>query len=246
MPLHTRFIPTSLLAAACLIGWVSTAHAALTVSSTRIVHESNKRSSSVVVANPSKQAYAAQAWVNTSDDDTTTQVPLIASPALFRLDPGKRQSVQINMLPNQLPQDRESVFYFNVQEIPQVSAVDKNVLNIALRTRIKLFYRPSQLTERPETQLKALKWSLQRKGGQTYLVVDNPSPYHYTFGRLEVSNQNQREVLDARAMAVPLGQQSYLLSTLRPADDLTVTFTAINDYGGHSEPLSEPLAGSMQ
>ncbi|WP_180821372.1 fimbria/pilus periplasmic chaperone, partial [Vibrio parahaemolyticus] len=54
--------------------------------------------------------------------------------------------VKIQALPDiaALPQDRESVYYFNLREIPPRSK-EANVLQIALQTRIKLFYRPKAL-----------------------------------------------------------------------------------------------------
>lgn len=43
-----------------------------------------------------------------------------------------------------LAQDKESLYYFNLREIPPKT--DKaNTLQIALQTRIKLFYRPAGL-----------------------------------------------------------------------------------------------------
>lgn len=110
------------LSFACLATLSSTSEAALTISATRVVHLSDKHSSSVVVANPSKAPYAVQAWVNTQADDTSTSVPFAVSPTLFRLDPKREQLVKINALPNDLPDDRESLFYFNIQEIPQVDS----------------------------------------------------------------------------------------------------------------------------
>ncbi|WP_223346554.1 fimbria/pilus periplasmic chaperone, partial [Escherichia coli] len=40
--------------------------------------------------------------------------------------------------------DRESLFYYNVREIPPKSG-KANTLQIALQTRIKLFWRPKAL-----------------------------------------------------------------------------------------------------
>lgn len=229
----TSTLRNTFMALACLAGLAPSAHAALTISSTRIVQASDKQSSSVVVANPSSRIYAAQSWVNTEADDNTTAVPLIATPALFRVDPGQEQTVQINRLPNDLPQDRESLFYFNLQEIPQVDdATQDNVLAIALRTRIKLFYRPSQLKGQPEQHLKDLKWSMDTIDGKLHLVVDNPSPYHYTFGRLELSAGGHTEALEARQMAAPLSKQAYPLKQLNTSGSTTLLFTTISDYGG--------------
>ena len=91
-------------------GMIASAQAALTISTTRIIQASDKQSSSIIVANPSTQTFAAQSWVNTEADDNITAVPLIATPALFRLAPGSEQTVQINQIPNNLPKDKESLF----------------------------------------------------------------------------------------------------------------------------------------
>ncbi|MCO1619056.1 MAG: molecular chaperone [Pseudomonas alloputida] len=238
-------ISTCMRAGACLLallGCLNYAHAALTLSNSRIVHESDKNSSSVTVGNPSKKPYAAQAWVNTEADDTTTAVPLIASPALFRIAPGDEQSVQINRLPNDLPQDRESLFFFNLQEIPQVDTdSERNGLNIALRTRIKLFYRPSQLKGNPQVHLKDLKWSVQRIEGKQHLVVDNPSPFHFTFGLLEVSGNGKTEQLKGREMLRPFDRQTFPLASTTAVANLSVTFTTISDYGGSTPAITQPL-----
>jgi len=239
------FISTCMRSGACLLallGCLNTAYAALTLSNNRIVHESDKNSSSVTVGNPSKKTYAAQAWVNTEADDTTTAVPLIAAPALFRLAPGDEQSVQINRLPNDLPQDRESLFFFNLQEIPQADADnERNTLNIALRTRIKLFFRPSQLKGNPQIHLKDLKWSVQWIEGKQQLVVDNPSPFYFTFGLLEVTGNGKTEQLKGREMVRPFGRQTYALASTAALANLTVTFTTLNDYGGVTPAVTQPL-----
>ena len=237
--------PLSVLSSCVLILCVGMSHAqaALTISHTRIIHDSAKRSSSVIVANPSERTFAAQAWVNTEADDQTTAVPLIASPSLFRLDAGNEQTVQINALPNDLPQDRESLFYFNVQEIPQATEKpQQNVLTIALRTRIKLFYRPSQLKDSPNDRLKDLAWSVESIEGKPHLVVDNPSPFHYTFNRLVVSGDGVSETVSASDMARPLSRRTYPLHTLKVQDGLQVRFTTINDYSGVTAERSSPVA----
>ncbi|EKT4485042.1 fimbrial biogenesis chaperone [Pseudomonas putida] len=228
----------------CLAAILQPAQAALTVNTTRIVFDSDKRSTSVVIANPSPRPYAVQSWVNTAKDDTDTAVPLATSPGLFRLDPGKEQMVQISRLPNKLPQDRETLFYFNVQEIPEVIPEDVNVLNIALRTRLKLFYRPSELKDRPVDRIGELKWSVRQGRGRVQLVVDNPTPYHYTFGRLEVSTAGTTEAIQAMAMAPPFGQQVYKLARIKSVKALQLTFTTINDYGVATPAIQKALSGA--
>jgi P pilus assembly chaperone PapD len=232
--------------AACMTLFMLAAHipasqAALTISSTRVVFDSDKRSVSLIVANPSDRTYAVQTWVNTAADDTTTAVPFISSPPLFRLNPGKQQQVQINGLPNSLPTDRESVFFFNVQEIPQVEVDGGNVLNIALRTRIKLFYRPVQLKGNSVTHLKELQWSVRKVGDQAQLQVHNPTPFHVSFSRIDVSGNGQGHKLSSAEMVEPFATQHYALTGVSAAAGLQVEFAAINDHGGFSAPLRRPI-----
>ncbi|EJT85635.1 pili assembly chaperone [Pseudomonas putida S11] len=207
-PTSSKFNLTSAYAlATCMLLLAPfSANAALTISSTRIIQPSDRQSTSIVVANPSNRAYAAQAWINTEADDSTTAVPLIASPALFRIDPASEQTVQFNRLPNDLPKDRESLFFFNLQEIPQANDKPDNVLNIALRTRIKVFFRPSQLKGRPQDHLKNLTWSVQSINGKPHLVVDNPSPYYFTFNQLTFISPKGSEKNRCQENGHPVGQ----------------------------------------
>jgi len=226
-----------------LLGWHASSQAALTLSTTRIVYEGDRRGTSLIVANPGKDIFAVQAWVNTVHDDTTTAVPFVVTPHLFRLDPTKQQQVQINGLPNELPADRESLFYFNVQEIPQIDPAHKNVLAIALRTRIKLFYRPTALKSGPAHIQNALKWSLVQMDGKTQLAVDNPTPYHVTFAGLRLLAKADKQNIPTVDMVAPLSRQHYTLPR-RLTGPLQVEFTTLNDYGGSSPALTLPVAGN--
>jgi chaperone protein EcpD len=229
------------MTAIMLASSIATAQAALTLSGTRVVFDSSNRNTSLIVANPSERIYAVQTWVNTAADDTTTAVPFMPSPPLFRLNPGKEQQVQINGLPNDLPTDRESLFYFNVQEIPQADPDAGNVLNIALRTRIKLFYRPSQLQDNPMSRLKDLRWSIKQIGAKAQLEVYNPTPFHVTFLRLAIKGNGRDQLVENADMVAPMSRQTFVLTGAAPAPGALIEFSAINDYGGSSTALTLPI-----
>ncbi|HGY3555887.1 MULTISPECIES: molecular chaperone [Pseudomonas] len=241
----TFTIPARVVACACLtllmLTFSVSSHAALTLNNTRLVFNGDKRSTSVVVRNPSKSIYAVQAWINTDADDNTTSVPFATSPPLFKINPNSEQLLKIIGLPNTLPHDRESLFFFNVQEIPQVSSDTGNQLNIALRTRIKLFYRPHTLKGTPTDHLNSLTFSLSVRNGVEQLVVKNPSPFHITFNRLEVNGQGQQTTLKNTAMLEPFGEKAYPLTGITRASSLQARFSIVNDYGGFTEPLSAPI-----
>jgi chaperone protein EcpD len=239
-PVFRNLMPlgAGLLALICTLG---NAQAALTLSTTRIVYDGNQRSASVVIANPSQRPFAAQTWVNTQADDTTTAVPFMTAPALFRIAAGKEQTVQISGLPNDLPQDRESLFFFNLQEVPQASPGTSNVLNIGLRTRIKLFYRPQAVQGDPVRQLKELHLSSSRRDERTYLTLRNPTPYHYTFSRLDIVMGKHHEAIPGPDMLAPFSEVTYPLPPGLDNRAQHAIVTVINDYGGTSKPLTLPV-----
>lgn len=66
------------------------------------------------------------------------------TPPVIRVAANSGQQLKIKKLANNLPGDRESLFYLNVLDIPPNSDEnkDKNIIKFALQNRIKLIYRP--------------------------------------------------------------------------------------------------------
>lgn len=124
----------------------STAYSAVSMDRTRVIFDGGQKSISLNISNNNKQLpYLAQGWIENAEGQKI-QSPLVVLPPVQRIEPGKSSQVKIEALPaiNSLPQDRESLFYFNLREIPPKS--DKpNTLQIALQTRVKLFYRPKAI-----------------------------------------------------------------------------------------------------
>ncbi|MNG12910.1 Chaperone protein EcpD precursor [compost metagenome] len=110
-----------------------------------------------------------------------------------------------------------------------------------MRTRIKLFYRPAQLKDNPVTRLKDLKWSITLANGKPQLQVNNPTPFHVSFTRIEVKGNGQQLALQNAEMLAPLSSRTYALDGIKSAPGLQVEFSAINDYGGYTVPLSLPI-----
>lgn len=75
---------------------------------------------------------------------TPTNLPMQAIPPILKLAGNKDAILRFVYSGSGLPTDRETVYWINVQEIPP-SAKQENVLQIAIRTRVKLFYRPTTL-----------------------------------------------------------------------------------------------------
>lgn len=240
----TPFKTTAVLAlfiSSALLSGVS--QAGLMLGGTRIVFDGNKRDASITVGNTTTQPYAVQTWINTEADDNTTATPFVATPPLFRLAPHKEQVVRIQKVPGTLPDDRESVFYFNAQEIPVAGKTDENTLKIAMRTRIKLFYRPTGLKGNSLDALPQLRWSLVQEQGKAVLVVNNPSAFHVSFIGVKLSAGAQVVEVNEPKMVAPMSSQRYAVPgfTGRSGE---VMFSAINDFGGYSEPSKVSLSSA--
>lgn len=115
----TPFIGSLLL---CALG-AQQAQAAIALDRTRVVFEAGQKSVSLSVSNENKQLpYLAQGWLEDANGKKVNS-PLVVLPPLQRIEPGAKSQLKVQSLPAvaQLPQDRESLFYFNLREIPRAA-----------------------------------------------------------------------------------------------------------------------------
>lgn len=110
----------------------------------------------------------------------------------------------------------------NIKSIPSTTEKQDNVntLQIAVKTRIKLIYRPQSLAGQPENGATKLSW--QRSGSR--LTVTNPTAYYMNFSTVKVGTGT---VKDATYVA-PMSSASFSVPTGASGD---VTWTLINDFG---------------
>lgn len=240
----------ALLVGACAV--VSTvgapARASVLVGGTRVILREKDREASISIKNTGTSPYVVQAWID--DGEGSRKTPFVLTPPLSRLDGGTENVLRIMRVSATLPADRESVFWLNVKEIPERPQED-NVLQIAMRTRIKLFYRPGALPGTPAEARAQLRWAVAPgpQGHGAVLRIGNPSPYHVTFTALTVNGGAQQ--INAN-MVPPRGEASYPLTVVKAPQAVDVTFTTINDYGGetpvervHVPAASEPVAAPL-
>ncbi|MDW9249370.1 gram-negative pili assembly chaperone, C-terminal domain protein [Burkholderia cepacia] len=184
-----------------------------------------------------------QTWMDASDVNSKADVPFAITPALTRLAGEKQQTLRILYYGEGLPVDRESVFWLNVQEIPQ-KAKDDNVLQIAVRQRVKFFYRPAGLPGKIENAPSQLRWRLVQRDGRTKLEVSNPSAYFVSLASVKV-NSGGRDYAAAAEMVAPSATRYFDVKDL-PAGTAgagaKVYFESINDYGA-VEPHASVTTG---
>ncbi|MCP0803000.1 fimbria/pilus periplasmic chaperone, partial [Salmonella enterica subsp. enterica serovar Kentucky] len=143
------------------------AQAAISPDRTRLVFKGDDKSISVDLKNASeKMPYLAQSWI---EDEKGVRIssPLTVVPPVQRIEAKSIGQARIQGMPGlaALPQDRESLFFYNVREIPPKSDAP-NTLQIALQTRIKLFYRPVSLAKVDPMNPWQYDVVLEKKEGQ--------------------------------------------------------------------------------
>ncbi|MDD9341245.1 MAG: molecular chaperone [Providencia heimbachae] len=199
--------------------------AAVSLDRTRAIVEG---SSNPVVINIENQSdtlpYLAQAWIDDKNGNKLTTEPLIATPLVQRLEPKIKSMIRISTTDiSKLPTDRESIYYFNLREIPPKS--DKpNVMQVALQSRIKLFYRPDSILDKSKTNW-ALDLELEVKNNG--YIIKNTSPFYLTvIGLAGDQNKSENGAFDA-VMIEPFSSQE-----IKTAHFKKTYLTYINDYGG--------------
>ena len=202
-----------------------TAHASVTPDRTRLVFNESDKSISVTLRNNNeKLPYLAQSWLEDEKGNKITS-PLAVLPPVQRIDAMMNGQVKIQALPDihTLPSDRESLFYYNVREIPPKSG-KANTLQIALQTRIKLFWRPKALENVSMKNPWQHKVTLTRSGQE--FTVNNPTPYFVV-----ISNASAQKNGNPAAGFSPLVISPKTSVPLKVKMDSVPVLTYVNDYG---------------
>ena len=176
-----------------------TAQAGLVIGGTRFAYPENKSSISVELKNTSDRDMLVKVAVSPDDarqlTGTVESLPsfsgtvFIATPPLFVLKPDKNTKIRINRVGGSLPADRESLFILNVAALPSLEnshpTKTDNQLQIAVRNRMKIFYRPSNLSEDPNMSYQKLRWVRKNE----IVTVYNPGPRYVTLYNLHVDGK---------------------------------------------------------
>lgn len=232
----------------CLAGFISSAHAGVIISGTRVVYPAQNREVTVQLTNDDKAVpRLVQTWIDDGNEQTSPDkldVPFNVTPPVFRMEPGASQSLRIVYTKEPLPADKESVFWLNVLEVPPkpANAQEASSLQFAFRIRIKLFFRPAGLSGSSQDAPKQLTWTLVNDGAHRALEVRNPTSYYVSFQSVALAMGDRLVKSDDTGMVAPGGTQRYTLKddpgTLGAKAE--VRFSTINDSGGFV-PQTAPL-----
>ncbi|WP_454724662.1 MULTISPECIES: fimbrial biogenesis chaperone [Cupriavidus] len=232
-----RLIAASLAAAGLL---AAQAQASVVVAGTRVIFPAQEREVTVRLTNDGKTPALVQSWIDRGDADASPDqidVPFVLTPAMFRLEPGKGQTLRVIYSKEPLPQDKESLFWLNVLEVPPKAEVgeDANRLQLAFRTRIKMMFRPAALAGSADDAPSKITWELVHGAtGKGYaLKASNPGPYVVNLASVSLKadgkdlNAGMGFVLPGESRVFPVEGLS-----AAPSSAMSVDYSAINDWGG--------------
>ncbi|KIV65463.1 Chaperone [Pseudomonas sp. FeS53a] len=217
------------------------AQAGIVITGTRVIYPGEQREITVQLTNNGDVPALAQAWIDEkpdTDNVAKARSPFLLSPPVTRVNPGKGQSLRIRLIEQGLPQDRESLYWLTVLELPPKPAEGSaaNKLQMAFASRLKLFYRPKGLGTL-ETGIGALQWKVQ--GDE--LVCTNPGAFHITFVGISLDGRDV-PLAKGSAMVAPRETLRLPLKGRAPGSaNAVVDFRIINDFGAdasHTARLS--------
>lgn len=245
------------LAALCLAGCLTIlpAQAGVVIGGTRQIYPAQNREITIQLTNEDKQLpRLVQVWLDSGNEKLTPEqsdVPFTITPPVFRMEPGKSQSLRLVYTKEPLPTDKESAFWLNVLEVPPKMASDDNQLHFGFRIRTKVFFRPEGLAGTPQDAAAQLRWCLLSSERGSELEVHNPSPYYVSFQDVALALGAQPDARlnqsDQYQMVAPGGSQRYLLKEkvgVLPTG-AHVQFSMINDYGSFV-PMQAALQSAAQ
>nr|MBG3151745.1 molecular chaperone [Proteus mirabilis] len=208
-------------------------HASVVLERTRLILSTNKSIISLQVFNRSEQPTLIQSWVdegNIASTPETTTAPFIVIPPMAKITANGGLQLKIQQLENRLPKDRESVFYLNVLDIAPKPENKENLstLQLALQTRIKLFYRPAQLKLTTEDVFKKIGIT----HNDEYLEINNPTAYYFTISKIYFDDKE--ELLTNAIMVAPFAKQH--IQYQKQADmNQVITVIYIDDDGNYQQ-----------
>ncbi|QLY36466.1 fimbria/pilus periplasmic chaperone [Citrobacter freundii] len=193
------------------------AHAGIVIYGTRIIYPAEKNEVLVQLMNQGERSSLVQSWIDDGDMSLSPekiQVPFLLTPPVAKVAAKSGQQLKIKKMPNMLPNNKESLFYLNVLDIPpnNPDSAGKNVLKFAMQNRIKLFYRPKGIA--PVNKSTFQKLSMKRSGS-IYSIKNDAA--------------NWITVTEVKANNVKINNESIMLAPLSSAD-VALKNTNANNY----------------
>ncbi|MBA0328023.1 MULTISPECIES: fimbrial biogenesis chaperone [Stenotrophomonas] len=211
------------------------AWAQVAMDGTRVVFPASSKEVAVALTNASEVPVLVQAWIGDEDAEQAPEAssaPFLVGPPLLRLEPGQKNQLRVLQLREKAPtDDREHLYWLNVMAVPPKSGQSgENELNVMVRSRYKVLYRPAGLPKPPVDRTEGITFTLQGDGERRALKVTNATPFYFNLGRITLGDTGNEVELDNPAVP-PRQAVDIAVPAEAPANPRNVRIEWIDDDG---------------
>lgn len=204
---------------------------------TRVIYPENEKYVNLNFRSSDRVPSIIDVWVSKSISSTenNNDAPFIVTPPIFRIDPNKGQVAKLIYNGQELPKDRESVFYLNFVQLPATDK-DANKILVTFKSSVKVFYRPNGLKEKSENISSHIEFNVDelRNG---FLNISNNSEYNLTINRISLKSNGKNLLTlvgDDINMISPFSNLEIKVKPVKNVSNIDVYIDMINDLGGIS------------
>lgn len=223
-----------------LVVW--SARAEIVIDRTRLIYPAASGQVTLNLTNQANSPRLVQVWIDAGDPQVRPEysdVPFTVTPPILRMDAGQGQALRVVYHGEPASADVEQVYWLNVLGIrPATDA--SHALQLAFRSRIKLFLRAPLLPGQAQEAAQGLRWRLLKGNA---LQVHNPSAYHVSLASVVLDADGRQYRNDDPPMLAPRSTATVTLHgpSGSGASGALVQFTTLDDHGNtrtHEAPLS--------
>lgn len=213
------------------------------INRTRLIFSQKANDESLSIINEGAKPALMQLWIDKEEPEEKPEhiyVPFVVLPPVARLEPQSSLGIRVLFTGKgpSLTADSESLFWLNVLEVPPKMPVleDNPVLQMAIRTRIKIFYRPNALGDITSSDaVKKLHFSYVKDSNKSLLQIENRSPLYVTLTQIKYGEAHWENNLPHDGMIAPFSHTSLPVIQFTDSRQLSMTVRYIDDYGVISE-----------
>jgi P pilus assembly chaperone PapD len=203
----------------------------IVINGTRVIYPEKNKDVVVQLINNGRDSSLVQAWIDDGDINSTPEtanVPFLLSPPVVKVSGDSGQQLRITKVGAPLVADRESIFFLNVLDIPPTpeNLQGANTLQLAIKSRIKMFYRPSGLKTTANSSIDSIELQAVAKG----FNVVNKSAYFFTLAN--VDQQDKKHLLVDSVMVAPFSS-AFVESKGPVSKNTPYTMLYIDDLGAY-------------
>ncbi|WP_318435603.1 fimbrial biogenesis chaperone [Photobacterium leiognathi] len=200
----------------------------ISLGATRVIFKESSSQQSLNINNSDKEnKYLIQSWIENDKGEKTNDFTI--TPPLFVVDKSSANKVRIVRVKNSdtFSPKQEQVYWLNVKAIPPKDSTKKNTLQLAIVSKIKMFYRPDYVAH----AAGMIDIPLKAKYKDSYHIeLTNDSIFYQSLVNVKANKNKPQSIM--------LSPKSTTIIDCNNCRSANLEYQSINDYGAISDKLT--------